>query len=99
MFTVNNEILNDFNNKTKELIEIMKSMAFNLFDLRNKLNVDCNMTTSSIITQAPKANVSKTTMRAPAVQLGIYTPVQSCWWQIQAYLHKEMNLRIKTTRP
>ena len=83
--------------KLKELIEVMKGMTFHSFSLRNILNLGHHVTTSSIITQVLKVNISTRTIGVSAVQVEIYPPAQSCRQEIWIYLHTEMSLRIKTT--
>ena len=91
-----NELLDQFNTKTKEIIKGLHELHFSTIDLRNKLksgtvNNDCPIITQ--VTGRNNANASTTTTNQ--VRVDIYPPGQSCWHEIRGFLHKEMNVCIK----
>ena len=77
----------------------MKTMAglhFSTTDLRNKLSQGCINNNHPIITQVAVGNFSQAPGQGQ-VRVEIYPPAQSCWREIRGFLHKEMNLRIKSS--
>ena len=94
-----NELLDQFNTKTKEIIKGLHELHFSTIDLRNKLNSGRVNNDHPIITQViGRNNIStSTTTTSNQVRVDIYPPGQSCWWEIRGFLHKEMNLCIKAT--
>ena len=86
-----NESLDEFNNKTSEIIKGLHELHFSTIDLRNKLKGRVN-NDHPIITQVTGRNNASTTNQ---VRVYIYPPGQSCWHEIRGFLHKEMNLWIK----
>ena len=69
----------------------IKALHFSTLDLRNKLYKSHIDTNHHIIAQDSTAN--NTILQ---VRLDVYPPTQSCWHEIQGYLHKEMNLHIRS---
>ena len=94
-----NELLDQFNTKTKEIIKGLHELHFSTIDLRNKLNSGRVNNGHPIITQVTgRNNISTsttTTTTSNQVRVDIYAPGQTCWWEIRGFLHKEMNLCIK----
>ena len=86
-----NELLDEFNNKTSEIIKGLHELHFSTIDLRNKLKGRVN-NDHPIITQVTGRNNASSTNQ---VRVYIYPPGQSCWHEIRGFLHKEMNLWIK----
>ena len=72
----------------------MAGLHFSTIDLRNKLSKGCINNNCPIIAQVAVGNVSQ---GQGQVRLEIYPPAQSCWREIRGFLHKEMNLRIKSS--
>ena len=71
----------------------MQELCFSTTDLRNKLSKGRVNNNCPIITQVTGKNNMTT---ASQVRLEIYPPAQSCWREIRGFLHKEMNLCIKS---
>ena len=69
------EIIDQFNNKTTEIIKAMGELHFSTIDLRNKLTKRAN-NICPIITQVP-GRVANT-----QVKVDIYPPAQSVWREI-----------------
>ena len=80
--------------KTNEIIKTMAGLHFSTTDLRNKLSQGHINNNLPIITQVTLGNVSQ---GQGQVRVEIYLPAQSCWREIRGFLHKEMNLRIKSS--
>ena len=96
-FTPNSdEIIDQFNTKTKEIIKTMASLHFSTIDLRNKISQGCINNNFPIITQVTPRNYQLGQGQGQ-VRVEIYPPVQMCWREIRGFLHKEMNLRIKSS--
>ena len=89
-----NELMEEFNKKTNEILKTMAGLHFSTIDLRNKLTKGCINNNFPIITQVTVGNVSQ---GQGQVRVEIYLPAQSCWREIRGFLHKEMNLRIKSS--
>ena len=87
-------IIQQFNDKTKEIIKTMASLHFSTIDLRNKLSQGCTNNANPIITQVTTRNYQS--QGQGQVLVDIYPPAQTCWREIRGFLHKEMNLRIKS---
>ena len=87
-------IIQQFNDKTKEIINTMANLHFSTIDLRNKLSQGCINNFNPIIIQVTKRNYQN--QGQGQVQVDIYPPAQMCWREIRGFLHKEMNLRIKS---
>ena len=94
-----NELLDQFNTKTKEIIKGLHELHFSTIDLRNKLNSGRVNNGHPIITQVTGRNTTSTststTTTSNQVRVDIYPQGQTCWREIQGFLHKEMNLCIK----
>ena len=90
------DIIQQFNDKTKEIIKTMASLHFSTTDLRNKLSQGCTNNVNTIITQVTMRNYQGQSQGQGQVQVDIYPPAQMCWREIRGFLHKEMNLRIKS---
>ena len=69
---------------------------FSTIDLRNKLSQGCTNNNIPIITQVTLGNYQQGQGQGQ-VRVEIYPPAQSCWREIRGFLHKEMNLRIKSS--
>ena len=96
-FTSNsNEIIEQFNSKTKEIIKTMASLHFSTTDLRNKISQGCTNNNIPIITQVTLGNYQPCQGQGQ-VRVESYPPAQSSWREIRGFLHKEMNLRIKSS--
>ena len=67
----------------------MGELHFSTIDLRNKLSKGRTINNRPIITQVTGLEA------ITQVNMDIYSPAQSVWREIQGFLHKEMNLRIK----
>ena len=92
------EIIQQFNDKTKEIIKTMASLHFSTIDLRNKLSQGCTNNVTPIITQVTMRNYQPGQSQGEGqVWVEIYPPAQMCWREIRGFLHKEMNLRIKSS--
>ena len=89
-----NELMVDFNTKTKEITKAMQELHFSTTDLRNKPSKGRVNNNSPIIAQITGKNNITTTAQ---VKVEIYLPAQSCWREIRGFLHKEMNLCITST--
>ena len=87
------DIIQQFNNKTKEITKTMANLHFSTIDLRNKLSQGCITNINPIITQVTRNYQNQ---GQGQVQVDIYPPAQMCWREIRGFLHKEMNLRIKS---
>ena len=87
-------IIQQFNDKTKEIIKTMANLHFSTIDLRNKLSQGRINNVNPIITQVTSRNYQN--QGQGQVQVDIYPPAQMCWREIRGFLHKEMNLRIKS---
>ena len=83
------EIIDQFNNKTIEITKAMGELHFSTIDLRNKLSKGRTNNNCPIITQVFGQEA------ITQVNVDIYPPAQSVWREVQGFLHKEMNLRIK----
>ena len=70
----------------------MAGLHFSTIDIRNKLSQGCINKNIPIITQVTSGNCQQ-----GQVRVEIYLPAQSCWREIRRFLHKEMNLRIKSS--
>ena len=91
------EIIQQFNDKTKEIIKMMASLHFSTIDLRNKLSQGYTNNVN-LITQVTTRNYQLGQSQGQGqVQMEIYPPAQMCWREIRGFLHKEMNLRIKSS--
>ena len=94
-----NELLDQFNTKTKEITQGLHELHVSTIDLRNKLNSGRVNNGCPIITQVTgRNNISTSTPTTTTSNQGrvdIYPPGQTCWWEIRGFLHKEMNLCIK----
>ena len=91
------EIIQQFNDKTKEIIKTMASLHFSTIDLRNKLSQG-HTNNVNLITQVTMRNYQSGQSQGQGqVQVEIYPPTQMCWKEIRGFLHKEMNLRIKSS--
>ena len=94
-----NELLHQFNTKTKEIIKGLHELHFSTIDLRNKINSGRVNNDHPVITQVNgRNNISTsttTTTTSNQVRVDIYPLGQTCWWEIRGFLHKEMNLHIK----
>ena len=92
------EIIQQFNKKTTEIIKTMASLHFSTIDLRNKLSQGCTNNVNPIITQVTMRSYQPGQNQGQEqVQVEIYLPAQMCWREIRGFLHKEMNLRIKSS--
>ena len=95
-----NELLDQFNTKTKEIIRGLHKLHFSTIYLRNKLNSGRVHNGFPIITQVTERNnistSTTTTSTSNQVRVDIYPLGQTCWWEIRGFLNKEMNLCIKT---
>ena len=87
-------IIQQFNDKTKEIINTMANLHFSTIDLRNKLSEGHINNVNPIITQVTTRNYQN--QGQGQVWVDIYPPAQTCWREIRGFLHKEMNLRIKS---
>ena len=87
------DIIQQFNNKTKEITKTMANLHFSTIDLRNKLSQGCITNINPIITQVTRNYQNQ---GQGQVRVDIYPPAQMCWREIRGFLHKEMNLRIKS---
>ena len=72
----------------------MAGLHFSTIDLRNKLSKGCINNNHPIIAQVTVGNASQ---GQGEVRVEIYPPAQSCWREIRGFLHKEMNMRIKSS--
>ena len=72
----------------------MANLHFSTIDLRNKLSQGRINNVNPIITQVTSRNYQN--QGQGQVQVDIYPPAQMCWREIRGFLHKEMNLRIKS---
>ena len=94
-----NELLDQFNTKTKEIIKGLHELHFSTIDLRNKLNSGRVNNGHPIITQVTERNnISTSTTNTTTnnqVRVDIYPLGQTCWQEIRGFLHEEMNLCIK----
>ena len=88
-----NELTKDCNIKTREVTKAMQELHFSTMNLRNKLSIGRVNNNCPIIIQVTGKNNMATTSQ---VRVEIYPPAQSCW-KIRGYLHKEMNLYIKSS--
>ena len=70
-----------------------QELHFSTIDLRNKLSKGRVNNNHPIIAQATGKNNMST---ASQVRVEIYAPALSCWREIRGFLHKEMNLCIKS---
>ena len=96
-FTSNSdEIIEQFNSKTKEIIKTMASLHFSTIDLRNKISQGCTNNNIPIFTQVTLGNY-QSGQGQRQVRVEIYSPAQLYWREIKGFLHKEMNLRIKSS--
>ena len=94
-FTSNsNELIEQLNKKTNEITKTMASLHFSTIDLRNKLSQGHINNNLPIITQATLGNYQQ---GQGQVRVEIYLPAQSCWREIRGFLHKEINLRFKSS--
>ena len=92
-FTSNsNEFIEQFK-KATEITKTMEGLHFSTIDLRNKLSKGCINNNGPIIAQVMVGNVTN----QGQVRVEIYPPAQSCWREIRGFLHKEMNLQIKSS--
>ena len=71
----------------------MHELHFSTIDLRNKLSRGRVNNNHPIIAQVMGRENMTTTAQ---VRVDIYPLMQSCWREIRGFLHKEMNLRIKS---
>ena len=71
----------------------MEGLHFSTIHLRNKLSKGCIINNHPIITQVMAGNVTN----QGQVRVEIYPPAQSCWREIRGFLHKEMNLQMKSS--
>ena len=91
------EIIQQFNDKTKEIIKTMASLHFSTIDLRSKLSQG-HTNNVNLITQVTMRNYQSGQSQGQGqVWVEIYPPAQMCWREIRGFLHKEMNLRIKSS--
>ena len=74
----------------------MASLHFSTIDLRNKISQGCINNNFPIITQVTPRNYQLGQGQGQ-VRVEIYPPAQMCWREIRGFLHKEMNLRIKSS--
>ena len=88
-------IIQQFNDKTKEITKTMANLRFSTIDLRNKISQGCITNLNPIITQVTR-NFQNQGQGQGQVRVDIYPPAQTCWREIRGFLHKEMNLRIKS---
>ena len=86
--------MEQFNRKTNEIIKTMASLHFSTIDLSNKLSQGCINNNLPITAQVALGNVSQ---GQGQVRVEIYLLTQSCWREIRGFLHKKMNLRIKSS--
>ena len=86
-----NELIEDFYIKTREITKAMQEFHFIATDLRNKLSKGRVNNNCPIITG--KNNTAKTSQ----VRVEIYPHAKSCLREIRGFLHKEMNLCIKSS--
>ena len=86
-------IIQQFNEKTKEITKTMANLRFSTIDLRNKISQGCITNINPIITQVTRNSQNQ---GQGQVRVDIYPPAQTCWREIRGFLHKEMNLRIKS---
>ena len=86
-------IIQQFNDKTKEITKTMANLCFSTIDLRNKISQGCITNINPIITQVTRSFQNQ---GQGQVRVDIYPPAQMCWREIRGFLHKEMNLRIKS---
>ena len=91
------EIIQQFNEKNKEITKTIAGLHFSTIDLRNKLSQGCLNNITPIITQVTTRNYPGPNQGQGQVQVEIYPPAQMCWRDIRGFLHKEMNLRIKSS--
>ena len=87
-----NELIDEFNTKTREITEAMQGLHFSTMDFRNKLSRSHITNNCPIIAQVTMGNNVTTQVR-----VDIYHPAQSCWCEIRGYIHEEMNLCIKAS--
>ena len=73
----------------------MASLHFSTIDLRNKISQGCINNNIPIITQVTLGNYQPGQGQRQ-VRVEIFPPAQLCWREIRGFLHKEMNLRIKS---
>ena len=88
-----NELIDEFNKKTIEITKKMQGLHFSTIDLRNKLSKGHIHNNHPIIIQVMVGNSSVTSNQ---VRVEVYPAAQSCWREIRGFLHKEMNLQIKS---
>ena len=94
-FTSNsNELIEQFNKRTTEITKTIEGLHFSTIDLRNKLSKGHINNNCLIITQVTVGTVSQ---GQGQVRVEIYLPTQCCWREIMGFLHKKMNLRIKSS--
>ena len=72
----------------------MAGLHISTIYLRNELSKEGINNNHPIVTQVAVGNVSQ---GQGQVSMEIYLPTQSCWREIKGFLHKEMNLRIKSS--
>ena len=89
-----NELNEDFNIKTREITKAMQELHFSTIYLRNKLSKSRVNNNHPIITQVTGKNNTAITSQ---VRVKIYPPAQSCLREIRGFLHKEMDLCIKSS--
>ena len=73
----------------------MQGLQYSTINLRNKLSKGHINSNYPIIAQVRVGNNSVTTTNQ--VRMEIYSPSQSYWREIRGFLHKEMNLHIKSS--
>ena len=73
----------------------MANLRFSTIDLRNKISQGHITNLNPIITQVTR-NFQNQGQGQGQVRVDIYPPAQMCWREIRGFLHKEMNLRIKS---
>ena len=74
----------------------MASLHFSTIDLRNKISQGCTNNNIPIITHVTPGNYHLGQGQGQ-VRVEIYPPAQMCWREIRGFLHKEMDLRIKSS--
>ena len=88
-----NELIEEFNSKIKEITKAMHELHFSTIDLRYKFSKGRVNNNCPIIAQVTGRDNMTTNAQ---VRVDIYPTVQSCWREIRGFLHKEMNLCIKS---
>ena len=68
-----NELIDEFNIKTREITKAMQGLHFSTFDLRNKLSRGHTTNNCPIITQVTRRNKA-----TPQVRVEIYPSTQTC---------------------